>query len=258
LSTYARPPRRVLLALAAALLLLFGSPARAQSGLIVFAASSLTDSMKRVADAYQAKTGTKVTLSFGASNTLAQQIDQGAAADLYMSADSDWMDFLEKNNRIANDTRRDLLGNRLVLVGGSGSAALAIAPHFDLVGALKGSRLALADPNSVPAGKYGNAALTQLGVWDSIAGQIAPAENVRVALAYVSRGECPYGIVYETDARVDSGVHVVGVFPENSHPPIVYPVALTRTASAPAKDFLSFLSGPEAKAIFEKAGFSLR
>src|ERR1019366_6906500 len=119
-----------------------------------------------------------VTLSFGASNTLAQQIDQGAPADLYMSADSDWMDFLQQNNRIANDTRRNLLGNRLTLVGGSGSAALTIAPHFDLAGALQGGRLALADPNSVPAGKYGKAALTRLGVWDSIAGQIAPAENV--------------------------------------------------------------------------------
>jgi molybdate transport system substrate-binding protein len=262
LSTYAYlgPPlaRRALLGLAAALSLFFVAPAQAQTGLIVFAASSLTDGMKAVADAYQARTGTKVTLSFDASNTLAQQIDQGASADLYMSADTDWMDFLQKNNRIANDTRRDLLGNRLVLIGGSGSAALAIAPHFDLAGALKDSRLALADPNSVPAGKYGKAALTALSVWDSVSDKIAPAENVRIALAYVSRGESPYGIVYETDAKVDPGVHVVGVFPESTHPPIVYPVALTRTASPAAKDFLTFLSGPESRAIFEKAGFSLR
>jgi molybdate transport system substrate-binding protein len=258
LSTYADRSRRALLGLAAALLLVFVPPAHAQRALTVFAASSLTDSMKAVADAYQARTGTKVTLSFGASNTLAQQIDQGANADLYMSADSGWMDFLQKNNRIANGTRRDLLANRLVLVGGSGSAALRIAPRFDLAGALKGGRLALADPNSVPAGKYGKAALAALGVWDSVAGQIAPAENVRVALAYVSRGEAPYGIVYQTDAKVDPGVHVVGVFPQNTHPPIVYPVALTRTASPAAKVFLSFLSGPESKAIFEKAGFSLR
>jgi molybdate transport system substrate-binding protein len=243
---------------AALLLLVLGAPAEAQSGITVFAASSLTDSMKAVVNAYQAKTRTKVTLSFGASSTLAQQIDQGANADLFMSADSDWMDFLEKHKRIADATRRDLLGNRLVLIGGSGSAALTIAPHFDLAGALKGGRLALADPNSVPAGKYAKAALIQLGVWDSIAGQIAPAENVRLALAYVSRGEAPYGIVYETDAKIDSGVHVVGVFPENTHAPIVYPVALTRTASPVAKKFLAFLSGPEAKAIFEKAGFSPR
>jgi len=238
-------------------LLFFVSPARAQASLTVFAASSLTDSMKAVAAAYQAKTGTKVTLSFGGSNTLAQQIEQGASADLFMSADSDWMDFLQKNNRIANDTRRNLLGNRLVLIGGSQSKPLAIAPKFDLAGALGGSRLALADPNSVPAGKYGKAALTALGVWDSVADKLAPAENVRVALEYVSRGESPYGIVYETDARVDSGVHVVGAFPENTHPPIVYPVALTKNAAPAAKDFLAYLSGPESKAIFEKAGFSL-
>jgi molybdate transport system substrate-binding protein len=249
--------RRALLGLFAVLLLFFAAPARAQASLTVFAASSLTDSMKAVAAAYQAKTGTKVTLSFGGSNTLAQQIDQGANADLFMSADSDWMDFLQKNNRIANDTRRNLLGNRLVLIGGSQSKPLTIAPKFDLAGALGGSRLALADPNSVPAGKYGKAALTALGVWDSVADKLAPAENVRVALEYVSRGESPYGIVYETDAKVDSGVHVVGAFPDNTHPPIVYPVALTKTAAPAAKDFLSFLSGPESKAIFEKAGFSL-
>jgi molybdate transport system substrate-binding protein len=252
LSIYATT-RRGLLAFCAALLL--AAPAMAQTNVTVFAASSLTDSMKAVAAAYQAKTGNKITLSFGGSNTLAQQIDQGASADLFMSADTDWMDFLQKNNRIAPETRHNLLGNRLVLVGGSQSHALTIAPHFDLAGALAGSRLALADPNSVPAGKYGKAALTALGVWDSVAGMIAPAENVRVALEYVSRGESPYGIVYETDAKVDPSLHVVGVFPENTHPPIVYPVALTKSAVPQAKDFLAYLSGPEARVIFEKAGF---
>ena len=244
--------RRAALALCA-LLLLFSAPgARAQTGITVFAASSLTDSMKAVAAAYQAKTGTKVALSFGGSNTLAQQIDQGASADLFMSANSDWMDFLAKNNRIAPETRHNLLGNRLVLIGGSGSAALTIAPHFDLAGALKGGKLALADPNSVPAGKYGKAALTALGVWDSVADKIAPAENVRVALEYVSRGEAPYGIVYETDAKVDPTVHVVSAFPENTHPPIVYPVALTRTAVPAAKDFLAYLSGSASAGDFRK------
>ena len=219
-------------------MLFFAPPPRAaQAGLTVFAASSLTDSMKAVAAAYQAKTGTKVTLSFGGSNTLAQQIDQGASADLFMSADTDWMDFLQKNNRIANDTRRNLLGNRLVLIGGSASKPLTIAPQFDLAGALGDGRLALADPDAVPAGKYGKAALTALGVWDSVADKIAPAENVRVAMEYVARGEAPYGIVYETDAKVDPGVHVVGAFPENSHPPIVYPVALTKTAAPQAQGF---------------------
>ncbi len=259
MSIYPTLSRRAFAACAA--LMLLAAPVRAQSAnpgtLTVFAASSLTDSMKSVAAAYKAKTGATVTLSFGGSNTLAQQIDQGASADIFMSADSDWMDFLQKNNRIDNDTRHNLLGNRLVLVGGSGSKPLTIAPHFDLAGALGNGKLALGDPAAVPAGKYGKAALTALGVWDSVAGKIAPAENVRVALEYVSRGESPYGIVYETDAKVDPGVHVVGAFPENTHPPIVYPVALTKTAAPGAKDFLAFLSGPESKAIFEKAGFSL-
>jgi molybdate transport system substrate-binding protein len=259
LSIYAHSRRR-LLALAALLVFLPGfaqTPALAQATLTVFAAASLTDSMKAVAGAYQAKTGTKVTLSFGGSNTLAQQIDQGAQADIFMSADTDWMDFLQKNNRIDNATRRNLLGNRLVLIGGENSKPLVIAPRFALAQALGDDKLALADPASVPAGKYGKAALTALGVWDSVADKIAPAENVRVALEYVARGEAPYGIVYETDAKVNPAVHVAGVFPENSHPPIVYPVALTKGAAPPAKDFLAFLSGPQAKAIFEKAGFTV-
>jgi molybdate transport system substrate-binding protein len=246
------------LVLAAALFLPLAMPAQAQApGITVFAASSLIDTMKAVADAYQAKTGTKVTLSFGGSNTLAQQIDQGASADIFMSADPQWMDFLAKNNRIAADTRHNLLGNRLVLIGGSGSTPITIAPNFDLAGALGGGRLAMADPSAVPAGIYGKAALTSLGVWESVADKIASADNVRAAMQFVSRGEAPYGIVYETDSKVDPGVHIVAAFPENSHPPIVYPVALTKTASPAAKDFLTYVSGPDAKAIFEKAGFTV-
>jgi molybdate transport system substrate-binding protein len=255
LSIYA-PSRRSLFALVALLTLMPGV-AQAQANLTVFAASSLTDSMKAVADVYQAKTGTKVTLSFGGSNTLAQQIDQGAQADLFLSADTDWMDFLQKNGRIDNATRRNLLGNRLVLIGGDKSKPLTIAPHFALAAALGGGKLALADPNSVPAGKYGKAALTALGIWDSVADKVAPAENVRVALEYVARGESPYGIVYETDAKVDPAVRVTGIFPESSHPAIVYPVALTKSAGPQAKGFLAFLSGPDAKAIFQKSGFTI-
>jgi molybdate transport system substrate-binding protein len=224
----------------------------------VFAAASLTDSLKAVADAYKAKTGATITLSFGASSTLARQIDQGAQADIFMSADTDWMDYLQKNGRIADGTRKDLLGNQLVLVAASDSkAAPKIAPHFDLAGALGDGRLALADPASVPAGKYAKASLTALGVWDSVAAKVAPAENVRVALEYVSRGEAPFGIVYATDAKVAPTVRVVGIFPEDSHAPIVYPAALTKNASPAAKDFLAFLSGAQAKAIFEKAGFTV-
>jgi molybdate transport system substrate-binding protein len=224
----------------------------------VFAAASLTDAMKQASDAYQAKTGVSITLSFGASSTLAHQIDQGAAADVFMSADSDWMEYLEKNGRIANGTRKNLLGNQLVLVASKDARpAPRIAPHFDLAGALGDGKLAMADPASVPAGKYGKEALTALGVWDSVSSKVVQAENVRVALEYVARGEAPFGIVYATDAKIVP-VKVVGVFAENTHAPIVYPVALTRTASPAARDFLAFLSGPQARAIFEKAGFTVR
>ncbi len=246
--------RRALFGLA--LLLLAPRMALAQDSVTVFAAASLTDSMKAVADAYKTKTGKSVTLSFGASSALARQIEQGAQAGIFFSADTDWMDYLQQKNLIETASRRTLLGNRLVLIGAQDSKPLTIAPHFDLAGALGGGRLALADPASVPAGKYGKAALTALGVWDSVADHLAPAENVRVALEYVARGEAPYGIVYATDARVAPQVKVAGVFPENSHPPIVYPVALTPGATPAARDFLAFLSGPEARAIFEKAGFS--
>jgi molybdate transport system substrate-binding protein len=244
-------------ALAAALMLPLTLPAKAQTTLTVFAAASLTDSMKQVADAYKAKSGTSVALSFGGSNTLAQQIDQGANADIFMSADTQWMGFLAKNNRIDAASAKNLLGNRLVLIGGSDAKPVTIAPKFNLAGALGSGRLAMANPQSVPAGIYGKAALTALRVWDSVSAKIAAAENVRAAMQFVSRGEAPYGIVYETDAKMDPGVHVVAAFPENSHPPIVYPVALTKTAPAPAKAFMAFLAGPEAKAIFEKAGFTV-
>ena len=243
-----------------ALLALLPAPcgAKAQSPTVtVFAAASLTDALKQVADAYKARSGISITLSFGASSTLAQQINQGAAADLFMSADADWMDFLQKNGRIARGTRKNLLGNELVLVAGKDAKpAPKIAAHFDLAGALGDGKLALADPASVPAGRYGKAALTALGVWDSVLPKVVQAENVRVALEYVARGEAPFGIVYATDAKV-APVKVVGVFPENSHAPIVYPVALTSAASPPARNFLAFLSGPQARAIFEKAGFTV-
>jgi molybdate transport system substrate-binding protein len=245
--------------LAIASLSLCASPALSQTTLTVFAAASLTDSLKSVADAYKAKTGTAVTLSFGASSTLARQIDQGAQADVFLSADTDWMDFLQKNGRIIQDTRRDLLGNTLVLISASDAKpAPKIAPHFDLADALGDRHLALADPASVPAGKYAKAALTALGVWDSVAAKVVAAENVRVALEYVARGEAPYGIVYATDAKVAPSVRVAGTFPQDSYPAIVYPMAMIKDGSPAAKDFLAFLGGPQALAIFEKAGFTRR
>jgi len=241
------------------LALLLALPAAAQGKTVtVFAAASLTDSLKQAADAYKARTGTAITLSFNASSTLARQIEQGAPADIFFSADTDWMDYLEKAGDIAPGTRRDLLGNRLVLVAASDAKpAPRIAPGFDLAGALGSGKLAMADPASVPAGKYGKTALTVLGVWDRVAAKVVQAENVRVALEYVARGEAPFGIVYATDAKI-APVKVVGTFPENSHPPIIYPVALTKSASPAARAFLTFLEGPEARAIFEKAGFTPR
>ena len=248
--------RRLVLGAGALLLPL---PATAQNPAItVFAAASLTDSLKQVADAYKARTGTSVTLSFGASSTLARQIEQGAAADIFISADTDWMDYLEKAGQIASGTRKDLLGNQLVLVAASDTKpAPRIAPGFDLAGSLGNGHLAMADPASVPAGKYGKAALTALGVWDSVAAKVVQAENVRVALEYVVRGEARFGIVYATDAKV-AAVKVVGFFPDNTHPPIIYPVAMTKSATPAAPAFLAFLEGQQARGIFEKAGFTAR
>lgn len=229
--------------------------ALAQKSITVFAAASLTDTLQTVADAYKAKTGTKVVLSFGASSTLARQIEQGAPADIFFSADTDWMDYLQKQNLIDIASRKTLLGNDLVLIGTLQAKQVAIGPQFKLAQALGNGKLALADPASVPAGKYAKAALTSLGVWNSVSGQVVPAENVRAALEYVARGEAPYGIVYATDARIAPTVRIVGTFPQSSHPPIVYPAALTRTAAGDARGFLAFLAGPEARVIFVKAGF---
>jgi len=246
-----------------ALPLLLPLPVAAQDpGVTVFAAASLTDSLKQVADAYKARTGVVITLSFNASSTLARQIEQGAGADIFFSADTDWMDYLEKAGDIVPGTRKDLLGNRLVLVAASDAKTDSrlgprIAPGFDLAGALGNGRLAMADPASVPAGKYGKAALIALGVWDKVAAKVVQAENVRVALEYVARGEAPLGIVYATDAKI-APVKVVGTFPESSHPSIIYPVALTKNASPAARAFLMFLEGPDARAIFTKAGFTPR
>jgi len=231
------------------------SPATA-AGVTVFAAASLSDALGDVAKAYQSKTGTLPTLSFAASSVLARQIEASGGADIFISADADWMDYLDSRGFIAHDTRKDLLGNSLVLIAPADAAvSIKIAPHFDLLGALKGGRLSLADPDSVPAGKYARTALTTFGVWNSVVDHIVNAENVRVALAYVARGEAPLGIVYATDALSEKRVHVVGTFPAGSHAPIVYPAALTRDAGPDARAFLDFLSSQDARAIFEKDGF---
>ena len=233
--------------------------AAAENGSItVFAAASLTDALNEIGKAYEAKTGTHVVFSFAASSVLARQIENSTGADMFLSADLDWMDYLDKKNLIAPGTRRTLLGNHLVLIAPAGlKVAVKIAPHFDLAGALGSSRLALADPASVPAGKYGKAALTNLGVWDSVSGKLAVAENVRAALAYVARGETTLGIVYNTDAQIEPRVHVVGTFPDDSHAPILYPVALTRDAKPGAAGFEKYLESPAARTVFKKDGFVL-
>ena len=243
------------LVLAGALLVSLAESAFA-ADVTVFAAASLTDALGDVGKAYRAKTGSTPVFSFAASSTLAKQIEASAGADIFISADSDWMDYLDSRGLIAHDSRRNLVGNRLVLIApADANVTLAIEPHFDLLGALHGGRLSLADPDTVPAGKYARTALSTLGVWNSVVNHTVNAENVRVALAYVSRGEATLGIVYTTDALSDKGVRIVGTFPDNTHAPIVYPAALTRDAKPAAKAFLDFLNSDEAHAIFQKDGF---
>ena len=244
--------RRLAVAL---ILVLLPLTARA-ADLTVLAASSLTDALTEVGKSYSDKTGHTAAMSFAASSTLARQIEASGGADIFMSADSDWMDYLDNRGLIAKSTRKNLLGNHLVLIAPKDSAvSLTINPRFDLFGALKGGRLAIADPDSVPAGKYGRTALTALGVWDSVSDHLAQAENVRVALSYVARGETPLGIVYTTDALSEKGVRIVAEFPENTHAPIVYPAAITKDAKPVAKEFLDYLSTPAARTIFQKYGF---
>ncbi len=250
-------PFRLLAALAIALVLPFGAQAGA-APLTVFAAASLTNALGATGALYEKETGAKIAFSFAASSVLAKQVDASGGADLYISADEKWMDFLQKNGRIVNASRSDLLGNALVLIAPKNSmVSITIAPHFDLMKALDGGRLAVADTDTVPAGRYARAALTSLGVWDEASAHLATAENVRVALAYVARGEAPLGIVYRTDALIEPAVKIVGTFPAGSHPPIVYPAALVKGAQPGAAAFLKFLSSDKARAVFEKAGFSV-
>ena len=242
----------------AALAALFLSLAPAQAAdITVFAAASLTDALQEVAKSYEAKTHTHVVFSFAASSTLAKQIEASSGADMFISADTDWMEYLDSRGLIDHATRRNLLGNALVLIALAGStASIDVTDHFPLLAALHGGRLSIAEPDSVPAGKYGRTALISLGVWSTVHDRTVSAENVRVALAYVARKEAPLGIVYKTDALSEPKVKIVGTFPESSHQPIVYPAALTKDAKPGAKEFLTYLSSAQARATFEKAGFT--
>jgi molybdate transport system substrate-binding protein len=246
---------------AALILLLALSPlsvAHAQD-VVVFAAASLKNALDDAAHAFEQQGGAPVKISYAASSQLAKQIESGAPADIFISADLGWMDYAQKRNLIQPATRRDLLGNKLVMVAPAGSGTkVDMKPGLDLVGMLRGGRLAMADPDSVPAGKYGKAALEKLGIWQSVAPHVAGAENVRAALLYVDRKETPLGIVYATDAVSDPNVEIVGVFPEDTHPPIIYPIAVTAASKNPAAGkFLAFIESPTAKPAFEKQGFTV-
>ena len=226
------------------------------AGPLVFAAASLQD----VLPAAAATSGLQPRFSFGASSALARQIEQGAPADLFLSADLDWMDYLDQRGLIVRASRRNLLSNQLVLIAPAASTVrLRIGAGMPLARALGEGRLARADPAAVPAGRYARAALTALRVWDSVATRLAPADNVRGALAFVARGECPLGVVYATDARADPRVRVVDVFPESSHPPIVYPGAVVSggRSQAAGAAVLGALQSPPAAAIFRRAGFGV-
>ena len=243
-----------------ALLLVLLTPqlAAAQESVTVFAAASMKNALDEANAAFTAATGIKVTPSYAASSALARQLDSGAPADVFISADLEWMDYAASKKTVDAASRINVLGNRLVLVAGKDSKLgnVAIGPGFDIAKLAGNDRIAVADVNSVPAGKYAKAALTSLGAWTAAEKKLAQAENVRATLAFVARGETPVGIVYETDAKVEPGVKIIGVFPDGSHPPITYPVAATAAAKPAAARYLQFLKTQRVKAIFEKYGFS--
>jgi len=251
--------RHVLAAFAAAIAVaeLPQAAAAQDRSITVFAAASMKNALDEVDALFTKQKGIKVVASYAASSALMKQIEQGAPADVFLSADLDWMDYGAARNLIKNDTRESLLGNRLVLIAPKDSKIdhVTIAPGFNLAALAGNGRIATGDVRAVPAGLYAKAALEKLGIWSSVESKMAMAENVRAALVLVARGEAPLGIVYETDAKVDPGVKIIGVFPEDSHPPIIYPAALTKDAKPDAAQYLTFLSTPDARAIFERYGF---
>jgi molybdate transport system substrate-binding protein len=226
---------------------------------LVFAAASLKNALDETVAAYEKSGGGAIKVSYAASSALAKQIENGAPADIFVSADLDWMNDVQKNNTIQPETRANFFGNALVLVEPADSTrTVDIKPGFPLAAMIGDGRLAMANPDSVPAGKYGKAALQNLGVWDSVENKVAAAEDVRAALLFVSRKEAPFGIVYRTDAAADKGVKIAGVFPADTYPPIIYPAALTASSKNPeAAKFLAYMHSDAAKPFFEKQGFSV-
>ena len=246
----------------AAFILLWGaasSPAIAEDKtLTVFAAASMKNALDDIDTAFTAKTGIRVNASYAASSTLARQIEQGAPADIFVSADTDWMDYATAKKTINESTRSNLLGNSIVLIAPKDSKIdnVTIGEGFDLAKLASDGRIATGDVKSVPVGKYAKAALEKLGAWQAVEPKFAMAESVRAALTLVARGEAVLGIVYSTDAKVEPGVKIVGTFPADSHPPIIYPVAATSTAKPDAKAYLDYLHSSAAKAVLEKYGFN--
>jgi molybdate transport system substrate-binding protein len=235
------------------------APAAAAEKVTVFAAASLKDALDAANAAWAKESGKEAVASYAASGALAKQIENAAPADIFISADLDWMDYLAKKNLIRSDTRLNLLGNRIVLVAARDTVKpVDIKQGFDLAGLLGDGKLAMGEPKSVPAGKYAMAALEKLGIWKSVEAKVAGAESVRAALALVSRGEAPYGIVYQTDAAADKGVAIAGTFPEDSHPPIIYPVAILADSKNPdAAAYLDFLKSDKAAPFFTAQGFTI-
>lgn len=236
--------------------------ARAQddAGLTVFAAASLKEALDDAAAAYRQQTGVPVRVSYAASSALARQIEQGAPADVFFSADLEWMDYLQQRNRLDVATRRSLLGNRLVLIAPRASKArVDLKRPATLLAALGDGRLAVGQTRTVPAGKYAKASLESLSLWNGVRPRLAESESVRAALMLVARGETPLGIVYASDAKAEPDVRIVATFPEDSHPPIVYPVAALRGArAAQAARFVRWLASPAADALFTKRGFAVK
>jgi molybdate transport system substrate-binding protein len=241
------------------LLALFATPLLAAPPLVL-AAASLQESLNAAADAWVARRHERPVLSFASSSALAKQIDAGAPADLFISADEPWMDDVAKHGLVRAGTRVSFLANRLVLVAPASSARrVTMKKGFPLDRLVGNGKLAMGEVNSVPAGKYGKQALVSLGIWDNVASKVVGAENVRAALVLVERGEAPYGIVYETDALASKAVKIVGFFPEDSHPPITYPIAALTSATSPdAEAFRRFLISGSGKAIFKQFGFRAR
>lgn len=251
--------RVLLIGLVWAIFAVPGGASAQNRDVVVFAAASLKNALDEAAAAWMRDGGRRAVVSYAASNALARQIEAGAPADIFVSADLDWMDYAASKGLIRPESRVSLLGNSLVLIASKGSGMqVELKPGLDLAAALGSNRLAMGHVNAVPAGKYGKAALEHLGAWAGVKDRIAQTENVRAALLLVSRGEAPLGIVYRTDAVSDANVTIVGTFPEGSHPAIVYPAALTKDSTNPdAAQFMAFLRSDKARPFFEKQGFTL-